>query len=88
MNVRTLVGRKREWRGDGRKPKLSPAQAAELRQWADARKTLQQKAAELGISVSAAKTYINRAHTERLEGYPPGHYKSWNGDIPDVEMDK
>jgi hypothetical protein len=21
-----------------------------------------------------------------LEGYPPGHYKSWNGDIPDVEQ--
>ena len=22
-----------------------------------------------------------------LEGYPPGHYKSWNGDIPDVERE-
>jgi DnaJ-class molecular chaperone len=20
---------------------------------------------------------------ERLEGYEPGHYKSWNGDVPD-----
>ena len=23
----------------------------------------------------------------KLEGYTLGHYKSWNGDIPDVERD-
>ena len=23
----------------------------------------------------------------KLDGYPPGHYKSWNGDIPDVSQD-
>jgi hypothetical protein len=22
---------------------------------------------------------------ERLEGYAPGHYKSWNGDLPDYD---
>ncbi len=50
------------WSIAGRKPKLTPDQAAELRAWAAQRKTLVQKAAELGIGVATAKHYINGAH--------------------------
>jgi len=49
----------------GRPPKLTPAQAAELRVWAAQRMTLAEKARELGIGLTAAKNYISGAHKRR-----------------------
>lgn len=59
--------RTRPFNGSGRRPKLTPQQAAELRAWAARRVTLAEKAAELGISPSTAKQYINGAHVRRGE---------------------
>lgn len=50
------------WAIGGRKPKLTPEQAAEVRAWAAQRKTLAQKAAELGVAESTVKNYINAVH--------------------------
>ncbi len=50
------------WSITGRKPKLTPEQAAELRDWAEQRKTLKQKAAELNIRVETARAYIRGVH--------------------------
>ena len=58
--------RKRPGHGDGRKPKLTPQQAAELRAWAAGRMTLREKAASLGIGLTTARNYINGAHAGRL----------------------
>lgn len=49
----------------GRKPKLTPEQASDLRAWAAQRMTLAEKARELGIGLTAAKNYISGAHKRR-----------------------
>lgn len=50
----------------GRKPKLRPDQQAELLAWNASRKTLRQKASELGIGLTAAKNYIRGVHKQPI----------------------
>ena len=42
----------------GRKPKLSPDQVRQLREWAANRKTARAMAAELGIATSVLHAYL------------------------------
>ncbi len=49
----------------GRKPKLTPEQASDLRAWAAQRMTLATKAAQLGIGLTTARSYIRCAHKRR-----------------------
>ena len=64
MNAREWV---RPWRGDGRKPKLSPADVQGLRAWASLGTSKAAVARRLGVNVKTVDRYIKGEHVRQYE---------------------